>query len=795
MAPKADKKKDPGADAQAEAEAQRLKEAEAQKAREEEMKQKAEEEARRREEDEKRRQAEEQRRKDDDIRRAKEEEDRRIREKEREIQQIQLLEEKDKEINDLKEKIYALNRSYASIQNDYETEARRASQLTNELEVTQMKLIDVEGGQERKEKTWMSEQTRFREENHNLATSLAILQQNFDRLKDENDSLKHRALDETDALKSEMSQIRSDKDKDDTENTILMKLLHTELDKYKQQVAQLHGDLERKERDDVKNTIMLGLLNSQLDSGKEENRRLNDMLDDHRRKIDSLEKKLEEANARVGTKSTQYDELMKSATTQKDQLSREIEVHLAKINTLTETLSRTKEELENTTSHFLNFQGEAERKDKDSFEKNVILKADLEHTKRTLAQTQEQKKKDDDDHFSRNTLQSAEIDSLKLRIQKVQENLEKSEKNAFESSTLFKAEIETLKAKNAQLEESLRSAEKDAFEKITNLKGEVGVEKNALVQTKHLAERKEREYFEQLTRITSENETLHRQVLSLQTLNEKRDKEYIDNTVFLNAEKETLKNKVALLDEELKKQDASHQQYATRAQQQEQSLKGNYEEQLAALKASLSTESEKLLQQRQQLEGSQKRIQALETEGAKKDKDNWDKVNSLKAENQGLRKENDAQKETIEKLEGSIAENYNFKILAEQNELLKADLQSYKNQVANLNNTVATMKIESDILDNYKTKVLQEQNEQYLRRIQQLEKEQRMVSPLLNEMINTLQRHGLTTSLQADIDMYRQQVSRSSAASPNFGSEPNSTTKLSASAMGRKELSSLNTTH
>ena len=33
------------------------------------------------------------------------------------------------------------------------------------------------------------------------------------------------------------------------------------------------------------------------------------------------------------------------------------------------------------------------------------------------------------------------------------------------------------------------------------------------------------------------------------------------------------------------------------------------------------------------------------------------------------------------------------------------------------------MKIEADILDNYKTKVLQEQNEQYLKRIQELEKE------------------------------------------------------------------------
>ena len=38
-------------------------------------------------------------------------------------------------------------------------------------------------------------------------------------------------------MKASLSQKKSDKEKDDTENTILMKLLHTELDKYKQQVS------------------------------------------------------------------------------------------------------------------------------------------------------------------------------------------------------------------------------------------------------------------------------------------------------------------------------------------------------------------------------------------------------------------------------------------------------------------------------------------------------------------------------------------------------------------------------
>ena len=64
-----------------------------------------------------------------------------------------------------------------------------------------------------------------------------------------------------------------------------------------------------------------------------------------------------------------------------------------------------------------------------------------------------------------------------------------------------------------------------------------------------------------------------------------------------------------------------------------------------------------------------------------------------------------------------------------------------------------------------------------------------MVTPLVNEMVSTLQRHGLTTSLQADIDQYRAQVTRSSQM--GLDNQP----KGSASAMGRKELTPLTGVH
>ena len=97
------------------------------------------------------------------------------------------------------------------------------------------------------------------------------------------------------------------------------------------------------------------------------------------------------------------------------------------------------------------------------------------------------------------------------------------------------------------------------------------------------------------------------------------------------------------------------------------------------------------------------------------------------------------------------------------------------------------MKIESDILDNYKTKVLQEQNDQYLKRIQELEREHKMVAPLMGELIATLQKHGLTTTLKADIDAYKSSfLQGGAAASPASGAALSS-----PAAMGRHRIDPL----
>eukprot|EP00662_Eupelagonemidae_sp_cell21_P044955 gene44955-35882_t len=200
----------------------RRREEEALKAKEEHQKQ--EEERKRKEEEDKKRRDEE------DKLRQKEEAERKEREVELRLQQLQLLEEKDKEIHKLQEKVVALNHTFAGLQADLEGETRRGANLTDELERTQQLLEERQREADKERNSMAQEQTALSDDLNQMATKLQISSSESERRAEEIVCIKEKLGQEVDTLKTEIFQMRSDKDKDDTENTILMKLLHTELD-------------------------------------------------------------------------------------------------------------------------------------------------------------------------------------------------------------------------------------------------------------------------------------------------------------------------------------------------------------------------------------------------------------------------------------------------------------------------------------------------------------------------------------------------------------------------------------
>ena len=92
------------------------------------------------------------------------------------------------------------------------------------------------------------------------------------------------------------------------------------------EAAKLPQPNPKRKLEDDKNTIMLGLLNSQLDTGKEENRRLNDTVDEYRRRVESLEAKLEASNQKSSQQASGFEKNQTESSSRIAQLLREIDV-------------------------------------------------------------------------------------------------------------------------------------------------------------------------------------------------------------------------------------------------------------------------------------------------------------------------------------------------------------------------------------------------------------------------------------------------------------------------------------
>lgn len=94
-----------------------------------------------------------------------------------------------------------------------------------------------------------------------------------------------------------------------------------------------------------------------------------------------------------------------------------------------------------------------------------------------------------------------------------------------------------------------------------------------------------------------------------------------------------------------------------------------------------------------------------------------------------------SRKDAIARLEAQLVAQYDARALAQQNEELKAAIQTYKNQIASLNHTVAALRVEADIVDNHATRALQEANAGCLRRIGELTERVELQETLLADCV------------------------------------------------------------
>ncbi|KEG09115.1 hypothetical protein DQ04_05781020 [Trypanosoma grayi] len=718
-----------------------------------------------------------------DIQRAITERELRLAFEVREEELRDTIEQKGCEVRELRARLNGLQQGTSTMQQELESTLRRVSMLGNELELSQMKLVETEALLERKDRETHA-QLRELEHLHDAEVDA------HRALKVEHERLR-RAYEEQQAQLTLLQTSGDSGDLDarlasvkpqssDAETALLLKVLHEEVEKHREVARLLQAELERKGRDDEKGSVLISLLNSQLEASRDECKRLHETSTDRRRQLEAVQSLLDSERDRTKSLHRDLDTAYAEATVERRQLSLEIGVHTAQVGELTKTLERTSAELAEVKEQFDAHRAKATEREQYDFQVNVALKGEVEQLKKDLARTTEELRVAGDDAYTKKALLRAEIDSLKTRLQKLQENAERNERESFETIAVLRATSERLEEEKRTLTETTEANTRKLRDDLLTVCAERDAARAHAQELQTQKDAVEKDLFERLLRMTASHDQLHEELQRVTSRYAGREKEFLENAIFLNAERETLRAKVEELSDTLSQRAREHAQHVQGITDDLAALKTRAEEQLTVRQRAQEKEAARATNAEAEVAALQQRVAELEVQLETRQRERQRVEQLLKGEARELRVELSAAKRSIERFECALGDA-SYKSLREANDSLRRDLEQQREKVAVLNDTIASMKVESTIMESYKEKMLSDQNEQYARRIQQQEKMRQAMNPLFYELRSIVEKNGLAGPLRRDLDAYDEQLRRSRPPAP-----PPSEKRISPQASAEK---------
>eukprot|EP00667_Euglena_gracilis_P002946 EG_transcript_2954 len=685
-----------------------------------------------------------------------EEAERRRRAREREVQQLQLLEEKEKEIAELTARLAVLNRTYAEAQQDLEGETARAALLMNDIETSRHVALSYQAQCQNQEDDFKKRTLHLRITGEVAVRDLHYLRIEHDRLQQEHQQLAEASAQEITHLKETLAKAEEAKEKEDTEGAMLMRLLHAELDKYKGQAAQFEAELEKKQRDEVRSTVMLGLLNSQVDQHVDENQTLDSLLREQRRQLDRQEELLAAAHAKAKGLEERVDVLEAELRAKTQEADKEIFDLRAKLDMAARTRRGLEVDIEALRGQLATAKQEATAADKAAFERNILLQSELDQQQKLA----EGYRRDLETFKQINSQQLASLEKDHTRLQTKYDELQAiyqaEHANATESLAALKAELHDRKTRYAALEKEVGTLGKELRATRSQLLTDTEMLRSKMLQEKDIAAARERKHFEDLcrveqlleaskgveTRLLAEleaaKETLVHTQIDAQKGGQHAERRIAQLEARVAEEREAVAEAQRAMESELARQAERHR-VALQVAEDDLNLLAKRREKTKEKKRAAREEG-KRLQEAMACRAEEAEVAFIQYRA---------QIATLKTEVEGYQ-------EAIAKLEGEIQRNYNFKLLAEQNDLLKYDVEALRNQNASLSRKCEQAEAEAAAALGQLAAAQAKHAQEDLVKMEQLEREHRMVYPLMAEMIATLGRHGLSGVLKRDIEVYKQ---------------------------------------
>jgi len=421
-----------------------------------------------------------------------------------------------------------------------------------------------------------------------------------------------------------------------------------------------------------------------------------------------------------------------------------------------QTTTRLTAELQTATADLARSRRAAEEADRGAFERSVLLEAAVD-THRALAESRlgelEALRQ-----MSQEQLQALEDErvTLQSRCEALSSALAAETAKAEEMRGTLHPQIEEWKVKAAAVEAQLQAKEREWGTARLGLTTEAELYRAKLFQERELGLSRERRQYEEATRLAHLVDALQASEGTLQAELERTKEELLQSQLQLQLASQQGALQIQSLNEKLTEAAARLEDARLEAEAARQADTERHSAELESVRAELRT----MTIRRERTKGK-KRAARAEAGNARKALEGCKEAAAFaaaqaSAQIDGLRVELLGYQEGTQRLEAELRKNHNFRLLAQENDLLTCDIEALRNQNVRLTKECDDQRAEIQRLTEEAIKARDDGIAIGRQRVEPLERERRIAAPLMAELIAALQRHGLAGTLRREIDVYQQ---------------------------------------
>lgn len=728
---------------------------------------------------------------------------------------LETVERKDRDIQELRAKVLGQQVAQEDLERERESALRRTAMLNNELELVQMKLLESETQLTAQERANQEAREHFAKQYDELQLALSttrgahvFLQKQHQELMEEVErqaaataaiTLAEQLTPEK-ILEMDASELPTPAGVD-TEMTVLFKVLHGEVGKYKEKALQLQAELDAKVRDDEKSSLLVGILNTQLDSVREDNKRLHASMQSRQKEVEIVQLTLEEEKKKSKELYQTMDRTTSESAVHHRQLELEIGVHKAQVEELTKRLGEVQHEHLLLEAEHKELVVRSTSREQEDFKTNVAMKAELLKQKEDLAQVLKEKQAMQDEGFQFKVLTRAEMDSLKVRLRKFEEEMERKDRESYETTTVLRGDVEKLKNEKKLLLDSTTAEKNRLTSDLERYVKSLDQSERELTELRRHSTQVQKDLYEKLTHMTACHDSKHGEVIRLREELEKKETEYTNNAIFLNAKNENYRSTVEAMEKEAEKRRNEHLDHVESLTQELTALQNHVAKELQQSDSAKQVQEDRAERAERNVHRLQEEVRHLMGETKQLKDTKAAEVLHHNREIRELQGELSMAKRTIERLEGTLGDQVSYKQMTELNEKLSDENSTFKQQIHNLNSTIAGMKLESDYLKDLRVSRMGEDMEKLRQRNNQLEYLHKLTIPLLTELRAIVQQHGMTRAMHSALERFDINVNRAELTTNDEGellqASPGLTQPLPSSTQtrGANTNTTTNSTH